>query len=515
MATKRIKNLSHYLTAAGVTDRDEVRFALDNTQGATDRTDQMRLSELSRAMGRLNVLDFGAVGDGSTNDTAAIQSACDAAAAVGTYGRPQVYLPGNTYKTVDTIDVQDRIEIVGDGVDSTRILFEPAAGSKACLQFSDPSPYHWYGGARDLTIRMGTNAYNDLSGIYVQTGAFVRFENIHINFDGATAKDWYGFRIRGREHIEVTNAKILSPIGIFFEAESGGVGLDNSSFRNIIYLSSSTGTGETLTKPFAAVYVADDCYLQNVVFDGHHSVARKDHAIYWRYAGSAAATWSYDVAFTGWRTENMTDLIASTRIGGNKFEVDLNGAALRTNLSFENCQWHGPQHGLYMQNCNWVRMANVRFQSANKIAIKTAGANSFWCDPACSYRDTATAELASWWQTYPAFPLTSLHDSREWILPFPVNADFYFILPHIKRYNTANSVAKTITSLQADDYAEGTGFNTGHEIQLILDANTTLNHGTGTDQCELSGAVHWTPGAEATIGLRYDGDHWKEVYRST
>lgn len=108
MATKRIKNLSNYLTAAGVTDRDEVRFALDNTQGATDRTDQMRLSELSKAIGYVDVRDFGAVGNGIADDTDAYIAARDS-------GRT-VFFPPGTYllSTLTNATAAGSVSFVGD-----------------------------------------------------------------------------------------------------------------------------------------------------------------------------------------------------------------------------------------------------------------------------------------------------------------------------------------------------------------------------------------------------------------
>jgi hypothetical protein len=69
----------------------------------------------------VNVKDFDAVGDGVTDDTAAIQSAIDAAA-----GRP-VYAPAGTYVITSTIDMESAAtgvfnqgpQLIGDGIGKT------------------------------------------------------------------------------------------------------------------------------------------------------------------------------------------------------------------------------------------------------------------------------------------------------------------------------------------------------------------------------------------------------------
>jgi hypothetical protein len=66
-----------------------------------------------------NVLDFGAVGDGTTNDTAAIQ-ACVNAAAANQGGA--IFLPAGTYKITSAIEVaSNKISIYGEGADATVI----------------------------------------------------------------------------------------------------------------------------------------------------------------------------------------------------------------------------------------------------------------------------------------------------------------------------------------------------------------------------------------------------------
>jgi hypothetical protein len=83
--------------------------------GAVDTTVQAKLRE------SVSVKDFGAVGDGVTDDTAAIQAAINVAA--------KIIVPAGTYKVTNTLALKDNTTFQGDGVGLTIINY----GSSAAL----------------------------------------------------------------------------------------------------------------------------------------------------------------------------------------------------------------------------------------------------------------------------------------------------------------------------------------------------------------------------------------------
>lgn len=115
---------------------------LQSGAGAVLRTIQSKDRDV------LSVRDFGAVGDGVTNDAAAIQLAFTAAA-----GRT-VYFPAGTYLCGAQITTSlVSVSVKGDGVGSTRVVFTAASGGFAFLLTGQgigvpPDQLHF----RDMTI---------------------------------------------------------------------------------------------------------------------------------------------------------------------------------------------------------------------------------------------------------------------------------------------------------------------------------------------------------------------------
>jgi hypothetical protein len=127
----------------------------DNPHGTT--ADQV--GALPKGIVTLNAKSYGATGDGSTNDTAAIALAIAAAEALTSadyYGGPiaaGVYLPPGRYKA--TIDISSRVSLWGDGPGSVTV-FTPAGANRACIRVQTaalPDPTFRVSNFKRATIR--------------------------------------------------------------------------------------------------------------------------------------------------------------------------------------------------------------------------------------------------------------------------------------------------------------------------------------------------------------------------
>jgi len=128
----------------------------------------------------ISVMDFGAVGDGVTNDTAAIQAA-NLAAAGGT-----LYFPAGVYLS-DGTEVLSNTTYVGDGIGATTIKLRVNTGH-AFSNWKSGSPTNSLTNItiKNMTLDGNYNALTDplndnLSiGIYILYSENIRVQNVHM-----------------------------------------------------------------------------------------------------------------------------------------------------------------------------------------------------------------------------------------------------------------------------------------------------------------------------------------------
>jgi hypothetical protein len=163
----------------------------------------------------VSVLDFGGVGDGVADDTAAIQAAIDSlptwsSADTGSGGA--VCLPAGTWRVTTTVQVPDYVTVRGEGMWATLVVPDPA---------SEPL---------SVFARKGSNAQKNLR--FADLGVVVREE-------GSVAFDLSFITRAILQRVLVTNpdytAGAAAGTGVYMEAGDGLSGYDNRVLESEMY----------------------------------------------------------------------------------------------------------------------------------------------------------------------------------------------------------------------------------------------------------------------------------------
>lgn len=179
-----------------------------------------------RPLGVFTVTEFGAVGDGETDDTEAIQAALDAA---GSAGGGTVYIPAGTYGLTRSdesgkyaITIPAKTRLLGAGIDSTTLkLLDDAPDDVALIRVDGVShveiAYMTLDGnnARDLATVNGENEGIDVKEL-AGDATHLRFHDLRI-FD--TAQE--GIDLDGGTDILIENVHIHDCWGTGIHSSGG------------------------------------------------------------------------------------------------------------------------------------------------------------------------------------------------------------------------------------------------------------------------------------------------------
>jgi len=161
------------ITSSNITDTRTIKV---NLQSLTDYTGTAKVADIISKGPKVDVRAFGATGDGSTDDTAAIQLAFNSVAT----GEMLLFPPGTYLHTGLTLS--KRINIVGSGNLST-ILKNIGTGDAITI-----SSGIMYGSFRDITIRgNGTTNY----GADATSGNGIVFSNNAVMWDFCNVSVYY------------------------------------------------------------------------------------------------------------------------------------------------------------------------------------------------------------------------------------------------------------------------------------------------------------------------------------
>lgn len=169
----------------------------------------------------VNVKDFGATGDGTTDDTAAIQAAINFCTNLSNR-RQTLYFPAPNaalyYKTTAPLVVNGRLNIVGDGEFTTTIFAVGLTAGQFILDFDNLVVDNvYFGGLQNITIRSNDAAPN---GIRLKNTSYWTLKNVRL-YDLAVGIYITGTQCFSNFFEQVTHYEI-SGYSVQFDAFTGG-----------------------------------------------------------------------------------------------------------------------------------------------------------------------------------------------------------------------------------------------------------------------------------------------------
>jgi hypothetical protein len=219
----------------------------------------------------LNVLDYGATGDGVTDDSDAINAALVAAE------NNSLYFPAGTYLCDDTLLVYSNTKLIGAGYNSTTILAGALGGTKQLLVNEDT------GGAQFVY----PNSNISLDGIYfdgddqtypAEYVSFQKTENVSVSNCRFRGSHYLGLGFAGCRNILVQNC-VFTQIGNPVVTPEGGPALWFGNSRGGDNTPSSIATVQNnifQDLEWAAIYGM----CKNLVIDGNSITDVKEAGIF-------------------------------------------------------------------------------------------------------------------------------------------------------------------------------------------------------------------------------------------
>jgi hypothetical protein len=201
----------------------------------------------------VSVKDFGAVGDGVTDDTAAIQAAIDSLPTYGGIKRGGVFLPMGTYKITGAgVSLPNSyISLFGErGGLSSVLLHAPTADGQACVTVGDyaviPSNDNVL---RDFSIMTNDTTYAKI-GIHVKDTSGLLIDNVKVSafsgngrwssYRGGGATASIALKTNGREAMTVRRCRFQAQRPIVIGPNPNhGIAADHFHFQDLYLLGSN------------------------------------------------------------------------------------------------------------------------------------------------------------------------------------------------------------------------------------------------------------------------------------
>lgn len=300
----------------------------------------------------VSVKDFGAVGDGVANDTAAIQAAINSLGSnPGT-----VFFPSGTYKVTSKITVsENRVHLVGAGSWATQILFAPTQ-NQSCFEFNAGGSVLFQGSVKGFSFYSNDATYTKNAIEMVDTSGYLIDDIVVGGGVEAVSGSFFwagngsrGIWTRGREACKLSRLYIYADKPIQISANpNNSISCDHFHFEDT-YLGASG----------ACVTIDSGVNITHLTVDGYNPWVLGTDGLYWVDTTSVGV--SQSVSLKNIRWEQGTS--ASSWCLRIEHNVGLQG------LTIENCQADQHRHGYKLRKCVGVEISTNISAATDKVVL--------------------------------------------------------------------------------------------------------------------------------------------------
>jgi len=268
--------------------------------GAVQRTVESKLQDV------VSVKDFGAVGDGVADDTAAIQAAINAVASKG----GTVRLPAGTYKVSSRINLASKLGLIGD----KGAVINSTVVADCCLQANN---------ATDITIQGLTIEGNDASysNIYFNTCERIYVVNCRLTKAGA-----HGIYVLNSNFVIVDSCELSEN---YYYGVEDKLGTRNKYSNNRCYLNGNTGTATSAGGRGINIWMATDCVLIGNSFINNTEYGSR---IYSQTGDSINSTGNRIIG-NFYNNNTRADLVLYDETGGQIVDTIIDSCIVRRNTN--------------------------------------------------------------------------------------------------------------------------------------------------------------------------------------
>lgn len=374
-----------------------------------------------------NVQGYGAVGDGVTDDTAAINLAIVACK----LSHRALYFPAGTYLVTSALTaIAGQLMVFGDGRQSSTILFRPTANA-ACFTFSNGASQVLNCFMRDLGIKSDDTTHVKVAiDLYDLTTC--GFSNIYIYGTGesigpASGITWHdstnasiGIRTHGRDSTNLKGLEIIADYPIYVAANPNAAAALCEDFDHWhledLYL---------LSARHYLITVADGLGASNLTIDGYQAWVGGTGGFFLNDTRVSPTTSTHNLMFKNIRTEQCLDA------NGYFVNATFVSTSAPGSITFDNDFIGSASQGVTITKGGRVTFKDSTMaQATGKNALVFTPyaidsvvniQNTFWQPSSViTLTDMLPASIAAWEQTLSAFPTSCVftyktEQYRQWI----------------------------------------------------------------------------------------------------